>query len=139
VASKIKELQMTTSAVPTQWEGQLEDGRFFYARYRHGILRLGVGETPVDAARAGLSEALMGPVHGYIWLDERRRELGLKENEKLPEKELNKIADKTQQFIEEEKKKERGTVLFQEQVGDELDGVMSTDVMLDHLKEHITR
>ena len=33
-----------------QWEGELDDGRSLYVRYRHGLLRVGAGE--------GLSEAI---------------------------------------------------------------------------------
>ena len=37
-------LEQTCSACPAQWEGKLEDGRALYARYRGGLLRVGIGE-----------------------------------------------------------------------------------------------
>jgi hypothetical protein len=43
-------LTQTCLAVPSQWEGELDNGRSLYVRYRHGLLRVGVGE--------GLSEAI---------------------------------------------------------------------------------
>lgn len=47
-------LEQTCLAVPSQWEGELDDGRSLYVRYRHGLLRVGVGE--------GLSEAIKNTV-----------------------------------------------------------------------------
>lgn len=41
--------RQTCIACPTQWEGELRDGRMFYFRYRHGYASLGVGGT-VDQA-----------------------------------------------------------------------------------------
>lgn len=40
----------TCWACPVQYEGKLNDGRFFYFRYRFGVATLGVGSTPDDAA-----------------------------------------------------------------------------------------
>lgn len=34
---------------PTQWYGDLPDGRRFYARYRSGFLSYGIGKTDDDA------------------------------------------------------------------------------------------
>ncbi len=34
--TKLTDLTMTSGATPSQWEGKLDDGRFIYARYRHG-------------------------------------------------------------------------------------------------------
>lgn len=34
----LKELQMTCSACPSQWEGYTTDGAFIYIRYRYGYL-----------------------------------------------------------------------------------------------------
>lgn len=42
-------LEQTCSACPSQWEGELEDGRSLYARYRGGGLSVGVGDG-IDAA-----------------------------------------------------------------------------------------
>lgn len=36
-------LKKTCTACPSQWEGELDDGRAVYARYRHGELSVGVG------------------------------------------------------------------------------------------------
>ena len=47
-------LTQTCLAVPSQWEGELDDGHSLYVRYRHGLLRVGVGE--------GLSEAIENTV-----------------------------------------------------------------------------
>ena len=47
-------LTQTCLAVPSQWEGELDDGHSLYVRYRHGLLRVGVGE--------GLSEAIENSV-----------------------------------------------------------------------------
>ncbi len=33
---------MTSLAAPSQWEGELEDGRTFYLRERHSVARLDV-------------------------------------------------------------------------------------------------
>lgn len=41
--------QQTSVACPTQWQGQLVDGRHFYFRYRSGIAHLGFGSTEEEA------------------------------------------------------------------------------------------
>lgn len=46
---KVVDLERTTWACPTQWEGTLEDGRMLYARCRHGKLSVGLGDG-IDAA-----------------------------------------------------------------------------------------
>lgn len=43
----------TCESCPAQWEGRTQDGRWVYARYRSGTLRVGVGDTLTDAVRAG--------------------------------------------------------------------------------------
>ena len=45
---KIEDIYMTCSACPSQWEGFLEDGRMFYARYRWGHLTLDLSIEPTD-------------------------------------------------------------------------------------------
>jgi hypothetical protein len=45
----VKEIDMTTGACPTQWEGMTTDGEFIYIRYRHGYFTCGIGETEDDA------------------------------------------------------------------------------------------
>ena len=53
---KVVDLERTTWACPTQWEGTLEDGRVLYARCRHGQLSVGIGDG-IDAAVAnGMSK-----------------------------------------------------------------------------------
>lgn len=56
---KVKTLKKACLACPSQWEGDLDDGRVVYVRYRHGELSVGVGET-INAAvqNAGSEEAL---------------------------------------------------------------------------------
>ena len=46
---RIVNLIQTCSASPAQWEGELEDGRAIYIRYRWGSLGFGVGATLDDA------------------------------------------------------------------------------------------
>lgn len=41
-------LVMTCSACPSQWEGKLQDGRMFYARYRHGYFYISVSDGPTE-------------------------------------------------------------------------------------------
>ncbi len=45
---KATSLIMTCSACPSQWEGKLEDGRMFYARYRHGYFYISLSDGPTD-------------------------------------------------------------------------------------------
>jgi hypothetical protein len=45
-------ITQTCLACPSQWEGELDDGRFFYARYRWGGLTFSTGES-LDAAVMG--------------------------------------------------------------------------------------
>ena len=42
-------LTQTCLVMPSQWEGALEDGRWLYVRYRHALLRVGVGGGARDA------------------------------------------------------------------------------------------
>jgi len=45
----VKSCRKTCGSCPTQWEGDLHDGRRFYFRYRHGVARLGVGVDDAEA------------------------------------------------------------------------------------------
>ena len=45
----VAEQHRTSTACPDLWEGKMDDGRFFYFRYRHGTARLGFGGS-VDEA-----------------------------------------------------------------------------------------
>lgn len=49
----IREQKRTCLACPEQYEGTLQDGRFFYFRYRFGTARLSVGLTQDNAIWAG--------------------------------------------------------------------------------------
>ncbi len=66
----------TCVAVPSQWEGTLEDGRMFYVRFRNGRLRVSVSPAPtmdvMEAVRgAALLEQLVdGPDDGFMEEDE---------------------------------------------------------------------
>lgn len=46
---KIKKLRKTSGAYPSQWEGELDSGEIFYARYEGGQLHYGVGADLNDA------------------------------------------------------------------------------------------
>ena len=52
-------LKMTCLAVPSQWEGELNDGRSLYARYRHGLLRVGVGQGISEAVKNSAPETAL--------------------------------------------------------------------------------
>jgi hypothetical protein len=44
----VKTIIQTCEACPSQWEGTLEDGRMFYARYRWGSLSIEVSKEPTS-------------------------------------------------------------------------------------------
>ena len=48
---KLKNLKQTCIACPSQWEGELENGKFIYIRYRWGNLGYGIGENHDDAVK----------------------------------------------------------------------------------------
>lgn len=52
-------LEQTCLLMPSQWEGELDDGRSLYVRYRHGLLRVGVGEAAKDASRNSATESAL--------------------------------------------------------------------------------
>lgn len=45
---KIKELEKTCWACPSQWEGFLEDGRAIYIRYRWGYLSIRISKDETN-------------------------------------------------------------------------------------------
>ena len=45
---KIKRIERTCLACPSQWEGKLTDGRMFYVRYRWGYLSIRVSNGKTD-------------------------------------------------------------------------------------------
>lgn len=49
-------LKKTCLACPSQWEGTLADGRTVYARFRHGHLSVGIGETVSGAVENAMSD-----------------------------------------------------------------------------------
>jgi hypothetical protein len=53
---KLVALKRTSIACPSQWEGDLEDGRAIYIRYRHGHLSVGTGNDIDEAVRNGKSD-----------------------------------------------------------------------------------
>lgn len=44
-------LRCTSLAAPSQWEGELEDGRFVYIRYRHGRGAVRTGDSAQEAQK----------------------------------------------------------------------------------------
>lgn len=59
VELKIASLTQTCSACPSQWEGNLEDGRMIYIRYRHGWLSVSVSPKPTtDVSKAVMGESI---------------------------------------------------------------------------------
>jgi hypothetical protein len=62
-------LKKTCSACPSQWEGELEDGRALYARYRGGLLRVGIGEDVDDAHTNSFPKAALYCEHVGDGLD----------------------------------------------------------------------
>ena len=53
---KVDSLYRTCIACPSQWEGNLEDGRIFYIRYRWGYFSASVSKAPSEE----VSDALDG-------------------------------------------------------------------------------
>lgn len=53
---KVAALTNTCIACPAQWEGNLEDGRTVYVRYRYGGLSVGIGKDIDEAIRNGMSD-----------------------------------------------------------------------------------
>lgn len=55
-AASVRTLTLTCRVAPSQWEGQLTDGRMFYVRVQHGELQVRVSPEPTsnveDAVRA---------------------------------------------------------------------------------------
>ena len=43
---KVKNIKNTCGACPSQWEGNLDDGRMIYIRYRWGYLSIRVSNNP---------------------------------------------------------------------------------------------
>jgi hypothetical protein len=46
---KVDKITQTCWACPSQWEGNLDDGRMFYARYRWGGLSITLSRNPTES------------------------------------------------------------------------------------------
>jgi hypothetical protein len=69
--SNIKSVTMTCEAAPSQWDIELEDGRYVYARYRWGNLGFGIGKTPQEAvSNYNYGKRLGGEYDGVLSTDE---------------------------------------------------------------------
>jgi len=53
---RMKKLERTCFACPSQWEGELEDGRMIYIRYRWGCLEVSISGNATD----DISDAVKG-------------------------------------------------------------------------------
>lgn len=76
----VASLEQTCSACPSQWEGQLDDGRWMYARYRGGYLSIRLGDSLDEAISARGPDALFESqcgdcLDGFMETDELRRHL----------------------------------------------------------------
>lgn len=74
-------LEKTSTACPAQWEGMLEDGRALYARYRGGLLRVGIGKNVEGAHTNSFPKAALYCEHigdgldGFMSFEELRTHL----------------------------------------------------------------
>jgi hypothetical protein len=74
---KVAHIEHTLIAYPSEWEGRLTDGTYFYIRYRGARLRIGFGETVWQAVGQACSAAPAleknlsdQPLDGFIeWAD----------------------------------------------------------------------
>ena len=58
----VKEIRLTCSACPEQWEGLTNDDCPVYVRYRHGFLTVQVGEKGKDTMSAVKSNKILNIV-----------------------------------------------------------------------------
>lgn len=62
-AAPVRTLTLTCRVAPSQWEGDLTDGRMFYVRVRHGELQVRLSPEPTsnlgDAVRAAPALSLL--------------------------------------------------------------------------------
>jgi len=69
----VKDDALTCESCPTQWEGQLHDGRYFYFRYRFGWASLAIGATAGKVTgRSDVSEEIGDDLDGSMDIDEYR-------------------------------------------------------------------
>ena len=68
---RLKTLEMTCGACPSQWDGETENGAYVYIRYRYGLLRVDMDQQTVFEATVGDS------LGGVMGTDEMLRITGL--------------------------------------------------------------
>ena len=70
-------ITMTCAGCPSQWEGQTDDGRWYYIRYRHGSGYIAVGDSVSDAIMGEIIAAFAPPgangFHGVLSTAEMQR------------------------------------------------------------------
>lgn len=77
---RMRTLQHTCSACPSQWEGETQDGQFLYVRYRWGRLTWGFGTTIDNAIEASVTaqgKCLGDPLDGELSTQAMLEELAL--------------------------------------------------------------
>lgn len=78
VNQKLKSLEQTCFACPSQWEGELENGKFIYIRFRWGNLGYGIGDTIGEAIHNyDYGESISDGLDGLISEEEMLKHLGL--------------------------------------------------------------
>jgi len=67
----VAKVTKTCGACPAQWEGQTNDGRFVYARYRWGYLCIGLGDSlgAAIAAEGGIIFEWENPDHWHGFME----------------------------------------------------------------------
>lgn len=68
---KIIELVCTCPAVPSQWEGKLDDGNYIFIHYRYGKFTVGIGPDIKTAVENSICKAFMlkyigGTLDGFM-------------------------------------------------------------------------
>ena len=75
---KLKSLEKTCFACPSQWEGQLENGEYIYIRYRYGSLSFGSGDTIEEAVvNSEFVKSIGGELDGTLSTSDMLNELNL--------------------------------------------------------------
>jgi hypothetical protein len=113
------QLKQTCSACPAQWEGQLEDGRKLYARYRWGHLSVGVADTLDEAVMChGTPKRLLPQIDETGSLLDQYRQM-MAHSHYLRYKEHHGQAE----------------MIVDTDIGDSMDGFMDEDDFLGYLKD----
>ena len=63
---KIKQIERTCFACPSQWVGKLEDNRVVCIRYRWGVLKVGIGDDIEEAIKTTVYELDYGDMHDGV-------------------------------------------------------------------------